>query len=196
MKAMLAEKNCRKPYSHVQTDVTTHVSVGLVKHDVFALIFDRCRGTIIAFCQNQLLLGQWQSGLAQTYYKCLHQSVGWGWSRPDPDSVARSECGAFQNSSRAKFSKLSRSFPGMSLIMVFVNTGRGRTMCLCKWWCRKAGGTLWEGPMLLLNSRLAARSCVIKRFVLPEALLRNFPPEGSLSRPPNLRMPQNGYSSI
>lgn len=41
--------------------------------------------------------------------------------------------------------------------------------------------------MLLLNSLLAARSCVIKRFVLPEALLRNFPPEGSLSHPPNLR---------
>lgn len=44
--------------------------------------------------------------------------------------------------------------------------------------------------MLLLNSRLAARSCVIKRFVLPGAPLRNFPLEGSLSRPPNLRRPQ------
>lgn len=41
--------------------------------------------------------------------------------------------------------------------------------------------------MLLLNSLLAARSCVIKRFVLPGALLRNFPPEGSLSHPPNLK---------
>lgn len=44
--------------------------------------------------------------------------------------------------------------------------------------------------MLLLNSHLAARSCVIKRFVLPEVLLRNFPLEGSLSRPPNLKRPQ------
>lgn len=44
--------------------------------------------------------------------------------------------------------------------------------------------------MLLLNSRLAARSCVIKRFVLPGALLRNFPLEGSLSRPPNLKRPR------
>ena len=44
--------------------------------------------------------------------------------------------------------------------------------------------------MPLLNSRLAARSCVIKRFVLPGALLRNFPLEGSLSRPPNLKRPR------
>lgn len=44
--------------------------------------------------------------------------------------------------------------------------------------------------MLLLNSLLAARSCVIKRFVLPGALLRNFPLEGSLSRPPNLKRPR------
>lgn len=44
--------------------------------------------------------------------------------------------------------------------------------------------------MLMLNSRLAARSCVIKRFVLPGALLRNFPLEGSLSPPTNLKRPQ------
>lgn len=43
--------------------------------------------------------------------------------------------------------------------------------------------------MLLLNSRLAAGSCVIKRFVLPGAVLTNFPLEGSLSRPPNLKRP-------
>lgn len=41
--------------------------------------------------------------------------------------------------------------------------------------------------MLLLNSLLAARSSVIKRFVLPGALVRNFPLEGSLSHPPNLK---------
>lgn len=44
--------------------------------------------------------------------------------------------------------------------------------------------------MLLLNSLLAARSCVIKRLVLPGALLRNFPLEGSLSHPPNLKRPR------
>lgn len=44
--------------------------------------------------------------------------------------------------------------------------------------------------MLMLNSRLAARSCVIKRFVLPGALLRKFPLEGSLSPPTNLKRPQ------
>lgn len=44
--------------------------------------------------------------------------------------------------------------------------------------------------MLMLNSCLAARSCVIKRFVLPGALLWNFPPEGSLSPPTNLKRPQ------
>lgn len=44
--------------------------------------------------------------------------------------------------------------------------------------------------MLMLNSHLAARSCVIKRFVLPGALLRNFPLEGSLSPPTNLKRPQ------
>lgn len=45
--------------------------------------------------------------------------------------------------------------------------------------------------MLLLDSLLAAGSRVIKRFVLPGALLRNFPPpEGSLSRPPNLKWPR------
>lgn len=44
--------------------------------------------------------------------------------------------------------------------------------------------------MLLLNSLLAGRSCVIKRFVLPAALLRNFSPEESLSHPPNPRRPQ------
>lgn len=43
--------------------------------------------------------------------------------------------------------------------------------------------------MLLLNSRLAAGSCVIKRFVLPGALLTNFPLEGSLPSPPNLKRP-------
>lgn len=44
--------------------------------------------------------------------------------------------------------------------------------------------------MLLLNSLLAVGSCVIKRFVLPGALQRNFPPEGSLSHPPNLKRPR------
>lgn len=44
--------------------------------------------------------------------------------------------------------------------------------------------------MLMLNSRLAARSCVIKRFVLPGVLLRNFPLEGSWSPPTNLKRPQ------
>lgn len=47
-----------------------------------------------------------------------------------------------------------------------------------------------RGPMLLLNSLLAGRSCVIKRFVLPRALLRNFSLEKSLSHPPNLKSPQ------
>lgn len=46
------------------------------------------------------------------------------------------------------------------------------------------------GPMLLLNSLLAGRSCVIKRFVLPGVLLRNFSLEGSLSHPPNLKRPR------
>lgn len=44
--------------------------------------------------------------------------------------------------------------------------------------------------MLMLNSRLAARPRVIKRFVLPGAPLSNFPPEGSLSPPTNLKRPQ------
>lgn len=44
--------------------------------------------------------------------------------------------------------------------------------------------------MLLLNSLLAGRSCVIKRFVLPGALLRNFSLEGSLSHPPNPKRPR------
>lgn len=44
--------------------------------------------------------------------------------------------------------------------------------------------------MLLHNSLLAGRSCVIKRFVLPGALLRNFSPEGSLSHPRNPKRPR------
>lgn len=74
--------------------------------------------------------------------------------------------------------------------MVFVNTGT-------KWGgqCASANDAVWrerrlrEAPCCCLTL-LAGRSCVIKRFELPAALLRNFSLEASLAHPPNPRRPQ------
>ncbi|KAI4825523.1 hypothetical protein KUCAC02_021203 [Chaenocephalus aceratus] len=71
------------------------------------------------------------------------------------------DCGAFRLIV-SKFSKISHSFPGMMLLVMFVNSGMD-TGGPCAWANDVVGreGTL-GGPMLLLNSLLAARSCVIK----------------------------------
>lgn len=81
--------------------------------------------------------------------------------------------------------------------MLFVNTAEeGGRPCATANDVVERGGKTTGGPMLLLNSLLAGRSCVIKRFVLPAGLLRKFSLEESLSLPPNLKWPRMDVASL